>query len=370
MTHILKDWLDYLSAHGVGYWIAGLLSFLLLLALYFLCRKLLHRFNRDHSLSLLLQSILNWLASFVFIIFFISYFSQSRWFFNPLFKLGQTDVSTFLLFSVGFAILLAIRFVNGVKRFLLPSIFRRYDIDPGAQATITTLFTYIVLIAVVLVTLKQLNFDLTSLSVFAGVIGVGVGFGIRNIMNNFISGLIILFSRPIRVGDLIEVDETVATVEEIRIRETIVRTRRNERMLIPNSYFLENSFVNRSYGDPEIRVTVSVGIDYDSDLQLARQLLLQALKNVQAQYPEILDEPKARVFLTEFADSSINFELWFWLSQQNNEREQIITTEIHYEIFKLFEAGGIEFPYPRQDVRILNPMDNKTDKEHTSDDSQ
>ncbi|AMB98782.1 hypothetical protein AWM75_01685 [Aerococcus urinaehominis] len=249
---------------------------------------------------------------------------------------------------------LAFKFINAVKRFLLPAIYRRYDIDRGAQATISTLFTYVVIVLVVWITLDQLHFDLTSLSVFAGVVGVGVGFGIQNIMNNFISGLIILFTRPIRVGDRIDIDDVVATVEEIRIRETIVRTRRNERMLIPNSYFLENAFTNRSFADQELRVTANIGVDYDSDLELTKALMIQALKNTQRAYPEILDSPEPRVFLTEFADYAINFEMWFWISQQDNEREFIVKSQVYFEINRLFKEHGINFPFPRQDIHLLN----------------
>lgn len=212
----------------------------------------------------------------------------------------------------------------------------------------------------VIISLSSIGFDLSSLTVFGSVLGVGIGFGLRNIMSNFISGLIILFERPIEVGDRIIVDNKIADVEEIKIRATIVRTRANERMIIPNSYFLEEKFINRSYSDTRLRVTVEVQVAYGSDVELVEEILYQSVYELKKEsWPNILDEPNPRIFFEKFGESGLNFSVWFWIDSQSDEREFRIPSDLRFKIIKKFEENSIKIPYPQRDIHIRTKYGSK-----------
>nr|WP_244244619.1 mechanosensitive ion channel domain-containing protein [Marinilactibacillus kalidii] len=222
------------------------------------------------------------------------------------------------------------------------------------QATFNTLFQYAVVTIAILVALSSLGFNLTSLTVFASVLGVGIGFGLQNVMSNFISGLVILFERPVKVGDRIIIDDTIADVEEIKMRATIVRTRANERMIIPNSFFLEEKFINRSYADTRLRIAMQVGVSYDSDVKLVKSLLEESIRELKEEkWTSILDEPKPRVFFEDFGESSLDFKVWFWIDEQTDEREFSIPSDLRFKIFEKFNEHDIEIPFPQRDVHMI-----------------
>lgn len=173
-------------------------------------------------------------------------------------------------------------------------------------------------------------------------------------MSNFISGLIILFERPIKVGDRVIIDGTIADVEEIKIRATVVRTRKNERLIIPNAYFLEEKFINRSFVNKELRVSVDIDVAYGSDVELVEKLLLESVQELKVEkWPNILDNPKPRVFFENFGDSGLAFSLWFWINSQADEREFRIPSDLRFRMVKKFDENGIEIPFPQQDVHII-----------------
>lgn len=288
-------------------------------------------------------------------IYLLTYFARSSLLYETLFTFGDTRITLFLILTLLFAMVLAFKLSKAIQEFILPIFYERYEVDVGSQASINTFSKYLIITVTILIVLSSIGFDLTSLTVFASVLGVGIGFGLKNVMSNFISGLIILFERPIKVGDRIIVDDTIATVEEIKIRATVVRTRKNERLIIPNAYFLENEFINRSFENKELRVSVSVDVAYGSDAELVEKLLLESVQELKKdKWPNILDTPKARVFFEEFGDSGLTFSIWLWINSQTDEREFLIPSDLRFKIMKKFEENNIEIPFPQRDVNLYH----------------
>ncbi|WP_080145927.1 mechanosensitive ion channel family protein [Marinilactibacillus piezotolerans] len=351
----LTDWINYLEEAGLSYWIGGILGVVLLLALGYILKQLGDRFIQTDKWSALWRTFVNWSMLFALVIFLVTYLSNTPWLYDTLFTFGETRITIFLIAAIIFVLIVAIRFSNAVKKHVLPTVYSRYELDRGMQATFNTLFQYVVVAIAVLVALSSLGFNLTSLTVFASVLGVGIGFGLQNIMSNFISGLIILFERPVKVGDRIIIDDTIADVEEIKMRATIVKTRANEQMIIPNSFFLEEKFINRSYADTRLRITVSVGVSYDSDVTLVKRLLEESVKELKNEkWSNILEDPEPRIFFENFGDSSLDFTVWFWINQQTEEREFRIPSDLRFKIFEKFNANNVEIPFPQRDLHIIN----------------
>lgn len=354
----LENWLDYLNEVGVGYWLGGIAGVLIILVIRSLLKEAGMRFIKSARWQALWKTLVNWSVLFALVVFLASYLSNTPWLYETLFNVGDTRITIFLILAVLFVCIIAIRFSNAVKKHVLPSVYSRYELDRGMQATFNTLFQYVVVALAILIALSSLGFNLTSLTVFASVLGVGIGFGLQNVMSNFISGLIILFERPVKVGDRIIIDETIADVEEIKMRATVVRTRANERMIIPNSFFLEEKFINRSYADTRLRIAVEVGVAYDSDIRLVKQLIEESIQELREEtWHEILLNPEPRVFFENFGESSLDFKVWFWINQQTDEREFSIPSELRFKLFEKFSANNIEIPFPQRDLHLIQQKD-------------
>ncbi|MEC6748168.1 mechanosensitive ion channel domain-containing protein [Marinilactibacillus sp. XAAS-LB27] len=353
---IFENWIEYLNDAGLSYWLGGILGVIGIFVIRFVLKKIGKRLIQSERLVALWKTFLNWSTLFILIIFLLSYLSNTPWLYDTLFVFGDTNVSIFLVLAVLFVVVVAVRFSNAVKRYVLPTLYSKYELDRGMQATFNTLFQYVVVAIAILVALSSLGFNLTSLTVVVSVLGVGIGFGLQNIMSNFISGLIILFERPVKVGDRIIIDDTIADVEEIKMRATIVRTRANERMIIPNSFFLEEKFINRSYADTRLRISIQVGVSYDSDVKLVKRLLEESVVELKEEkWHNILNDPKPRVFFEAFGDSSLDFKVWFWIDQQTDEREFRVPSDLRFKIFEKFNEHDIEIPFPQRDLHMIDP---------------
>lgn len=350
----IENFIDKIQSGGVNFWIGAFIGLIVILLSRFGLHKLIRKNIERKRTQLFLITIVNWLTLFILTLFFFSYFSKTAFIYETLFVFGDTDITVFLILTILFSVILAIKFSKAVRQFILPVIYDRYDLDRGMRASMNTFFSYFIVLMAVIVSLSSIGFNLSSLTVFASVLGVGIGFGLQNVMSNFISGLIILFERPIRVGDRIIIDDKIANVEEINIRATIVRTRVNERMIIPNSFFLEEKFVNRSYVDTRLRIPVYVDVAYGSDVELVQQLLLDAVYELkQDLWPNIVDEPNPRVFFEDFGESGLNFSVWFWIDSQSDEREFRIPSDLRFKIIKKFRDNQIEIPFPQRDVHVI-----------------
>lgn len=287
--------------------------------------------------------------------YIFSFLGESNWMSREIVTIGDTEVTPMLIIVIIFALVVAFKLSNTIRHYLLPPVYDRYEIDRGPRATINTLLHYTIIIVMIAFSLSSLGFNFSSLTVFAGVVGVGVGFGLKNIMNNFISGLIILFDRTIEVGDRVVIDDTFTDIEEIKIRYTIVRTRLNERIIIPNSYFLENKFINRSFTNKRLRVTIEVGVEYGEDLDLAEEELIESIYDLQAtKYGRLLSNPLPEVYVENFDEYNVSLVLFFWIDDQAEQAEFVLPSEARKIIYKRFYEAGVSFAFPRQDLFLLN----------------
>lgn len=266
---------------------------------------------------------------------------------KEIFRMGETSV-TFTVIVQLVLIIIAFFIVSKLLgRFLRRRVLPRFDLDKGFQYTIIRLLHYCMLVLGILFALNMVGIQLTSLAVVFGLVGVGLAFGLQNITSNFVSGIILLFERPVNVGDYIEVGNTSGKVRSINVRSTTVITLDNITLIVPNSRFVEDTVTNWSVDDPKVRIAVSVGIAYGSDTELVTKLLLRAAED----HTEVLLDPEPSVLFIEFGDSSLNFELRVWIPDPM-ERRQIIS-DLNYAIDKAFRENNITIPFPQRDVHLL-----------------
>jgi small-conductance mechanosensitive channel len=262
-------------------------------------------------------------------------------------KLGATQitVSTLLYFLV--LLFLLYYLASRLRSLLANRILRRTKLSAGARQAVATIVRYIVLFVGLLIILQTVGIDLTALNVIAGAVGLGIGFGLQAVFNNFISGVIILFERPIKVGDRIEVDNVLGDVIEIGARSTTVLTNDNIAIIVPNSKFITENVTNWKYTDEKVRFRIPVSVAYDSDVRLVERLLL----DVARENPNVLDQPEPVVRLLQFGDNGLLFELRPW-SSALVDRQGKLTSELNFAIHDKFKAHNIEFPFPQRDLRI------------------
>ncbi len=199
-----------------------------------------------------------------------------------------------------------------------------------------------------IIVLQTAGVNLSSLTLFAGVVGIGIGFGLQNLASNFISGLTLLVEQPIRVGDFIEVGNLLGTVENISIRSTTVRTQDGVFVIVPNIRFVENNVINWSYRDPRCRIHIPIGVAYGSDTLLVSEALVEAARK----NPKVLNDPPPRVWLRGFGDSALNFELLVWINEP--AESEPIKSSLNFAIERELHVRGIKVPFPQRDLHIHN----------------
>lgn len=237
------------------------------------------------------------------------------------------------------------RLLRGLMDF---RIFPRTGLDSGVQYTITTTVHYVVLILAALVALSLLGFPLTNLALVAGALGVGIGFGLQNIVNNFISGLILLFERPIKVGDLLVIDDQWGTVKEIRVRSTVFETSDRSVLIIPNSQLISGKVLNWThYGRGINRLTLKIGVGCDSDVRRVTQLLTDICRS----NDRVVDDPPPQISFSAYGDSTLDFTIWVFVKTPNDRVPA--THELNSAILETFQQHGIEMPFPTWNVKNL-----------------
>jgi potassium efflux system protein len=208
------------------------------------------------------------------------------------------------------------------------------------------------MIIAIIVSLTTVGINMSALTVFAGIISVGIGFGLQNIASNFISGIILLFERPIKVGDRVIIDNITGDVEKINMRATIIKTVFNEHIIVPNSYFLEEKVVNRSFSDPRIRIVIPISVAYGTDVEKVRDLLLEAAMEEHLVSPTVLTTPEPFVNFAGFGESALNFELLIWIEDPN--QLVLIKSNLNFRINRIFIENNVEIPYPKRDLQITS----------------
>lgn len=331
------------------------ITFIVFIPLFFIIRSLFLKFLRrtikdtegDRGFQAALLSLINWGTFYAIVFYAIAYYRNTVWLGKTWFTVGNTPVNT-LSFIIPLLIIgIAFKGSNLITSYLFTRIYDRYDLAAGMRYNFNRLIHYLIIVLAILVALPTIGFDLSVLTVFAGVLGLGLGFGIQNIISNFVSGLIILFEQPIKVGDRIKIGDLQCDVENINIRATVVRTRNNEHIIIPNSQFIENQVINWSYGDPRMRELIFIGVAYGSDVRLVERLLLKAAH----EHPDIINEPQEpRVDFMNFGESALEFRLLYWIPRPELRRR--VKSAINYRIYELFLEHNVEIPFPQRDLHI------------------
>lgn len=274
------------------------------------------------------------------------------------YQISSVDGDIITVGSVILALLLALLgFV--VSRYLssLVSrvITRRFKCDEGATVAIKTITFYVLLCTFTLLALRAVNFPLAVFTVLGGALAIGIGFGSQNVMNNFISGLILLIERPIRPRDVVEVEGSHGVVEHIGARSTQIRAMDGRHIVVPNSYFLQNNLINWTLSDDLIRSKVSVGVAYGSDTALVEKCILQCINDADGVHME----PRPNVIFDAFADSSLNFDVYFWLHARSPMAIRRIESRLRFAIDLSFRKHNISIAFPQRDIHldIAKPLD-------------
>lgn len=270
-----------------------------------------------------------------------------RFFTADFFRLVGIEFSLWSFFQLIASIILVIYLSGKIKNLLVERILIRYRLDIGIRQSIGTIVRYIILILGLYIIVQSAGIDLSAIGILAGALGVGIGFGLQNITNNFISGLIILFERPIKVGDRIEVGNTSGDVVGISARATTIITNDNISIIIPNSEFISSKVINWSHNDRMVRFRFPVGVSYNEDPEKVKQLLMEVMNGNKG----VLKNPPPDVWFDAFGDSSLNFNLMVWTSEYV-QRPKNLRSQLYYAIFKKFKEQGIEIPFPQRDLHI------------------
>jgi small-conductance mechanosensitive channel len=281
---------------------------------------------------------------------------KTAWNFE-LFHLGDSPFTTktFLLLILSLFLLFFIS--SKIRKVLVKKIFPRYDLDIGVSQSMATIVRYVLIIIGLIIIFQTTGIDLSAIGLLVGALGVGIGFGLQNITNNFISGLIILFERPIKVGDRIELDDLAGNIIDISARATTIITNDNIVVIVPNSDFINSRVINWSHNNKQVRLNFPVGVSYNEDPVKIRKLLTEvAIAN-----PGILSSPKPYILFDGFGDSSLNFNVLVWTSEFI-DRPKILRSELYYEIFAKFKEHNVEIPFPQQDIHLKSGFEKIADK--------
>jgi small-conductance mechanosensitive channel len=266
---------------------------------------------------------------------------------TPLFRLGGAQVTTASLLAIILLILALIYFTAWVQRWLVNRLLARSNLEVGTRAALGGIVRYALLAVGLLIILQTAGIDLTALNVLAGTLGIGLGLGLQDILNNFISGVIILFERPVKVGDRIDVGNVQGQVIRIGARSTTVLTNDNIAIIVPNQDFMTEEVINWSYTDNRVRFSFPVSVAYGSDVRLVERLLLE----VAQANPEVLEDPEPMVYFLQFGDSGLEFELRAWTESRIHRRD-LLTSDLNFAIYDAFNAHQIEIPFPQRDIHI------------------
>jgi small-conductance mechanosensitive channel len=271
-----------------------------------------------------------------------------------LFTINQTAIT---LSSLAVSVFLFIVFVVAARilvKTLAARVLKRINIEDSIRYTMERTLMYVLTVIGAIVALEFVGISLSGLAVVFGFLSVGIGFGLQNITSNFISGIIVLFERHIKVGDRVTVGDTEGDVISISPRATTVRTINNVSIIVPNSAFISENVINWSHGDLKVRMNIDVGVSYGSDLET----VLRCLQEVADECQNVLKVPKPDVLHLGFGDSAWDMRLRCWVA--NPKGRPLITSEINCAIVRKFRENGIEIPFPQRDLHVKSAVPLRT----------
>jgi small-conductance mechanosensitive channel len=245
-------------------------------------------------------------------------------------------------------LIIGFTFVKRIFLFWIRGLLARVHMKETTTAAVEKIINYFIIFLIVLFALRVVNMPLTLFTFLGGAVAIGVGFGAQNLINNFISGFIVMAEQPIKIGDLVEIEGMFAMVEEIGARCTRIRTSGNVQILVPNSSFLEKNIINWTLSDKEVRAQVTVGVIYGSPVREVERLMLQ----VADEHTKVRTVPKPFVLFNDFGDNALIFDLYFWISMNRIMDRRIIESDIRFHIDELFRGAGIVVAFPQRDVHL------------------
>jgi len=311
-------------------------------------RRFFARFKIDSNFIAIVTTILSVAVLVFFTINAINAAGIPLAWSTPMPGFSLSLVQIFLLI----ALLVAVFWISSrTKRFLFNRFLVNSGLDRALQYAIAQIVSNVVLVVGIFIVLENTGIHLGALTVFAGAVGVGVGFGLQNIASNFISGLVILAERPITIGDRVEVAGVTGQVQQIRARSTVILTNDNITMIVPNTKFIDSPVTNWTYGDPRVRFRIPVGVAYGSDVNKVREALIAAGKENE----HTLTDPAPSVFLEKFGQSSIDFELVVW-SREMSYRPRRYRSDLNFAIEQKLREAGIEIPNPQRDLHFRSVL--------------
>ena len=260
-----------------------------------------------------------------------------------------------LIFAIFIVVVTAIasRNLPGLMEIL---ILQRLTLEPGSRYAINTLTRYLVVTVGAFTVLSVIGWNWSQIQWLVAALSVGLGFGLQEIVANFVSGLVILFERPVRVGDTVTVGQLTGTVSRVRIRATTITDWDRKEIIVPNKSFVTEQVVNWTLSDPITRVVIPVSISYGSDVELAHKVISETLISL----PLVLDEPPSKVYFTGFGESSLNFTLHAFLRQLSDRLP--LVHDVHEAVLKALRENGIEIPFPQQDIHIRSTVEDRSIK--------
>lgn len=300
----------------------------------------------NEKIQLESDSFLNKLSFGAFVDYANSYISQI-WNYE-LFSSDDYPVTVNKLLLALFLIALGFFVSRIISKRLVLRMSKRFKLTEGASAAVQSLVFYLLFLCFALFGLRVANVPLTVFTVLGGALAIGVGFGSQNVMNNFISGLILLTEQPVRVGDMIQIEDFTGTVRKIGGRSTIVRTADNIEIIVPNSSFLEKKVINWTRNNTTVRLKVIVGVIYGSPTDVVTEIL----KTAAVEHKKVYESPNPFVWFKDFGDNALIFELHFWVSIRSSSERYQIESDIRYEIDAKCREKSIVIAFPQRDVHL------------------
>lgn len=267
-----------------------------------------------------------------------------------LFTINQTPITlgSLAIFLLVFGIFMAASRL--LVRALARRVLKKLNVEESLRYTLERTLQYLLYVLAAVVSLEFIGINLSGLAVVFGFLSVGIGFGLQNVTSNFVAGLIVLFERPIKVGDRVTVGDTEGDVMAINLRSTTIRSLNNISIIVPNSQFIAQNVVNWSHGDTKVRLDIEVGVSYSSDLDTVLRCLLE----VAEEHPAVLKHPKPDVLHDGFGDSAWNMRLRCWV--QDPKGHMVVRSDLNCAIVRKFREHGVEIPFPQRDLHVRSSV--------------
>lgn len=264
------------------------------------------------------------------------------------FAIGKQHINLWMLLHGMVTVFLTVVFALWVAGVIEARLMHLEDIDSSLRIVGIRVAKALLTVVAIMASLSLVGIDMTALSVFTGALGVGLGFGLQKIASNYVSGFIILLDRSIRLGNVVQIGSDGGTVTQITTRYTVLRHAAGIEYIVPNEMLIGSVVQNQTFSDSRVRLATTVGVAYDTDLENAMRLMIEAA----AANPRVLSEPAPSVLLTQFADSCINLELGFWIADPESGKGNVLS-EVNLAIWRTFRAHEVTIPFPQREVRII-----------------